>query len=388
MLRADDFTSENGYCENSTDKLSQLQRGPSDRRQPALHKALLAAVSLTILRVISIAAIVAHAAVPPPTEGPEEIAPYLTPQHIVQIANGRSVNIVCLGQGSPTVILAAGLGGWSQVWYRIEAPLSHTTRVCAWDTAGFGFSGPSPEPQDTIHETKDLEEALKAAHIDGPFVMVGHSAGALVALMFADRHQTSVAGMVLVDPSIPDQAAIRERVAPKFAAFGNGGPQAEAERLRQCATKIRTGTLKRGTPGFDECTAQPMPGDFSRLSVSLSDLNANPARLLTQSSALENAVSDDAREIINPHRNYGDMPLIVLTSGQHPFPPNMPADVRQQAAEYFRALASEHQAYAALSTRGQDQLVPNSGHFIQFDDPPVVLAAINSVLADNSRSHK
>ena len=388
MLRADNVTSETGYCENSTDELSQVQCGPSDRRRSASHAALLATVSLTLLIVNSTAPIVAQAAVLPQTEGPEEIAPYLTPQQIVRIANGRPVNIVCLGQGSPTVILTAGLGGWSQVWYRIQVPLSHTTRVCAWDPAGFGFSGPSPEPQDTVHETNDLEEALMAGHIDGPFVLVGHSAGAFVALMFADRHQTSVAGMVLVDPSVPDQAAIRERVAPKFAAFGNGGPQAEAERLRQCATKFRTGTLKRGTPGFDECTAQRMPDEFSRLSVSLSQLNANPARLLTQSSSLENAVSENAREIINPHRNYGDMPLIVLTSGQHPFPPNMPKDIRQQAAVYFQALGSGHQAYAALSTRGQDQLVPDSGHFIQFDNPPVVLAAINSVLADNSRSHK
>lgn len=388
MLRADDFTPEQGYCELSTDEFSKVHRGPSDRRRSVLHAALLATVSLTFLKVISIAPILAHAAALPQTEGPDEIASYLTPQRMIQIANGRSINIVCLGQGSPTVILTAGLGGWSQVWYRIQAPLSHTTRVCAWDPAGFGFSGPSPEPQDAIHETDDLEKALKAAHIDGPFVMVGHSAGALVALMFTDRHQTSVAGMVLVDPSIPDQAAIRERVAPKFAAFGNGGPQAEVERLRQCATRLQTGTLKRGTPGFDECTAQPMPDDFSRLSVSLSQLNADPARLLTQSSALENAVSENAREIINPHRNYGDMPLIVLSSGQHPFPPNMPADVRQQATKYFQALASGHQAYAALSTRGRDQLVPNSGHFIQFDNSTVVLAAINSVLADNSRSHK
>jgi hypothetical protein len=32
------------------------------------------------------------------------------------------------------------------------------------------------------------------------------------------------------------------------------------------------------------------------------------------------------------------MPLIVLTSGTHPMPPDVPADVREQAALYFRAL--------------------------------------------------
>jgi hypothetical protein len=131
-----------------------------------------------------------------------------------------------------------------------------------------------------------------------------------------------------------------------------------------------------------------MPNAFSRLSMSLSQLNANPERLLTQASALANAGSQSPREIINPHRNYGDMPLIVLTSGQHPIPPNMPTDVSQQAELYFQALVSGHKAYAALSTRGQDRPIPDSGHFIQFDNPPEVLAAINSVLADNSAPHK
>jgi pimeloyl-ACP methyl ester carboxylesterase len=89
--------------------------------------------------------------------------------------------------------------------------------------------------------------------------------------------------------------------------------------------------------------------------------------------------------MVNPQRRYGDMPLIVLTSGSHPMPPELPADVREQALLYFRGLASGHEAYAALSTRGHDQLVPDSGHFIQVDNPKVVLAAINDELAQIER---
>jgi pimeloyl-ACP methyl ester carboxylesterase len=188
--------------------------------------------------------------------------------------------------------------------------------------------------------------------------------------------------MVLVDPSIPDETAIRDRVAPKFAAFGDAAPRAAIERLRRCAANLETGALKRGTPAFDECTAEPLPPAFSRLSVRLARLNSNPARLLTQVSAMENAAFRSSGEIVNPKRNYGDMPLIVLTSGSHPMPPGIPAVVRDQAAGYFWALASGHDALARLSTLGHNQLVPDSGHFIQLDDPTVVLAAINRVLAE------
>jgi hypothetical protein len=62
---------------------------------------------------------------------------------------------------------------------------------------------------------------------------------------------------------------------------------------------------------------------------------------------MENA-PHSGREVINPQRRYGDMPPIVLTAGRHPMPPGMPADVREQAALYFRALASANDAYAAL----------------------------------------
>lgn len=97
---------------------------------------------------------------------------------------------------------------------------------------------------------------------------------------------------------------------------------------------------------------------------------------------MENAVSRSSREIINLKRNYGDMPLIVLTAARHPMPPAMPADVREQAAVYFRALNSGHDALARLSTRGENQLVPNTGHFIQLQNPSSVIGAIDRVLAE------
>ena len=346
-----------------------------------LKMKLFAVASFILVSIVSATSAIAQATAPPQAEDPGQIAPYLKPQHLISISGRRMINLVCLGQGSPTVVLTAGSGGWSVVWNRIQNSLSRRTRVCAWDPAGLGFSSPSPEPQDAVHKTEDLEEALKGAHVDGPYVMVAHSNGAYVALLFADQHRRTVVGMVLVDPSIPDADAVRKRVAPKFAAFGDAGPSGEVERLRQCAAGLRGATLKSGMPEFDRCTAPPpLPDAFSSLMVQLARLNADPARLLTQASAIEKG-SVSGREVINPQRRYGDMPLIVLTSGQHPMTPNMSADVREQAALYFRALASGHDAYAALSTRGHQELVPDSGHFIQLENPAAVLAAIDRVLA-------
>ena len=318
---------------------------------------------------------------PPPSQSQATNAPYLTPQRIVRVTESRTINLVCMGVGSPTVVLTAGLGGWSYVWYRIQPTISHATRVCAWDPAGLGFSSPSPEPQDAVHEVQDLETALKTDRLSGPYVMVAHSAGAFVAILFADKHPNDVVGMVLLDPAIPDEPAIRQRIAPKWAASG-GGPGAAADHLQQCASELKSGLLKPKTDEYDQCTVSPLPPGFSALSGTIAHLNANSARLLTQASALIHVNADSPREAINPHRSYGDMPMIVLTAGQHPFPPDMPSDIRQEIKSYFQALAAAHRAYAALSTHGKDEIVGDSAHFIQFDDPTAVIAATESLLVD------
>lgn len=337
---------------------------------------------LILVAIVWAATAVAQAAAPPQAESAAEPAPYLKPQRLVRVGKGRTINLICLGNGSPTVVLTAGLGSWAVVWRWVQPPLARSTRVCAWDDAGFGFSSPSPGPQDAIHLTEDLEQTLKAANVAGPYLMVGHSAGAFVTLRFADRHPKSVVGIVLVDPAIPEQDAIMKRIAPKFALFVDGSRSAQVESLRHCAAGLRSGGLKRGTPEFDKCTAAPrMPAAFSALEVSLSQLNANPARLLTEASALDNFV-ESQREAINPQRGYGDMPLIVLTAGRRDPPPDTPADAREQMPLFYREAALAHEAFAALSTRGQDQLVPDSGHIIPAEKPEAVLAAINRVLAE------
>jgi pimeloyl-ACP methyl ester carboxylesterase len=348
----------------------------------AKRRYLLESASLVLLPAIWATSAVAQAAASPQAEFPTEPGPYLAPQRLVRVGEGRAINLICLGSGSPTVILTAGLGSWSVVWRWVQPPLAHTTRVCAWDSAGFGFSSPSAEPQDAVHLTEDLEQTLKAAHIDGPYVMVGHSAGAFVALRFADQHPKSVVGMVLVDPALLEQDAVMKRVAPKFALYADGSRSAQAESLRRCAAGLRSGELKHGTPQFDECTAVPhMPAAFSALEEALSRLSADPARMLTEASALDNFI-ESQREAINPQRHYGNMPLIVLTAGHRDPPPDTPADAREQMPLFYQEATRAHEAYAALSTRGQDQLVPDSGHNIPAEKPGAVLAAINRVLAE------
>jgi pimeloyl-ACP methyl ester carboxylesterase len=131
---------------------------------------------------------------------------YPPPGKLVDV-DGHSLHINCVGEGSPTVILESGSGANSTAWANIQPEVSDTTRVCAYDRAGSGWSEPGPGPGDPQQIAGELHTLLGNAGIEGPYVLVGHSFGGLYVLMYADLYPNEVEGMVLVDSSHPEQSA-------------------------------------------------------------------------------------------------------------------------------------------------------------------------------------
>src|SRR5215218_6234715 len=72
---------------------------------------------------------------------------YPPPGQMVDV-KGHSLHINCVGQGSPTVVLDAGMGMFSAHWVRVQREVSATTRVCSYDRAGMGWSEMGPDPRD------------------------------------------------------------------------------------------------------------------------------------------------------------------------------------------------------------------------------------------------
>jgi pimeloyl-ACP methyl ester carboxylesterase len=136
---------------------------------------------------------------------------------------GYHLHLQCAGQGSPTVVLETGLGGWSTHWALIQPTLAQQTRVCSYDRAGLGWSDPGPQPRDAQQIASELRTLLRNAGVPAPFLLAGHSNGGLYARMFARRYGDEVAGLVLADPTAPE---LFERLPAARADLSNVEQQA------------------------------------------------------------------------------------------------------------------------------------------------------------------
>ena len=127
------------------------------------------------------------------------------PQGKLYTVDGYKMHLYCTGEGSPTIVLDAGLGNDSLIWANLQPTLSKTTRVCSYDRAGFGWSDPQASPRDAHRITDQLHMLLTQAGITGQIVLMGHSIAGLYIRDYATRYPQNLSGLIFVDSSTPLQ---------------------------------------------------------------------------------------------------------------------------------------------------------------------------------------
>lgn len=113
---------------------------------------------------------------------------------------GHAIHMVEQGQGAPVIVLEAGFASDSGEWAPVQSKLAGISTVVSYDRPGIGKSEAGGTPRTARQIASDLHDALHNAHLDPPYVLVGHSAGGLYIRMFAYLYPKETAGMVLVEP--------------------------------------------------------------------------------------------------------------------------------------------------------------------------------------------
>lgn len=114
------------------------------------------------------------------------------------------VHLYCIGDGSPTVVVAAG--GFSFDWGLVQPQVARFTRICTYDPTGTTWSDPLPDNKtpNCSDRVRELHAVLDKAGERGPYVLVGFSIGGLIARLYAARFPADVSGVVFVDHAFID----------------------------------------------------------------------------------------------------------------------------------------------------------------------------------------
>ena len=274
-------------------------------------------------------------------------------------ASGRRINlgthhlfIRCQGDTGPVVIVDTALGSVSLEWRHIQESLARRVSVCLYDRAGYGASEPGPLPRTSARIADELHILLERAGIAGPYVLVGHSFGGYTVQRFAGRYPASVAGVVLVDSSHPEQyerflaAPIGLKTAPSNDRPGIRG------------FRFATPTLHPNLPaGVRDAVMHTLLRQPTRTAI------AEEFYEFRRSAAEVREAGD-----------LPDVPLLVLTRGRRVYPHTYRGDLMEGL---WMRLQTELAARAAHSA----QIIANySGHYIHLDQPQLVVDAVSLVV--------
>jgi pimeloyl-ACP methyl ester carboxylesterase len=311
---------------------------------------------------------------------------YTRPGLIAPAGDGARLNFTCLGQGSPAVVFDAGWSDWAPAWAVVQPRIAAFTRACAYDRAGSGFSDPGPLPRTTERIATELHEALHAAKITGPYVLVGSAYGGDHVRAFADLFPSEVAGLVLVDADASDVDS------PENRKDDDDGDLGYVPKLKQCRDAIAAGNPAFALPSPPGRPSHMFAQDFLRglpESEWSPELNAKLLDLAQHKIAMWDSIISEMGQMpadevwLQEHRRtLGNTPVRILTSGNHGVghldrPP--PVSLEQLKYEYDRALAQSR--WLSLSSDSKQLFARHSSEYIQFDDPDLVVETVREVVA-------
>ncbi len=227
--------------------------------------------------------------------------------------NGRQVEFVSRGAGSPTIVFETGMGQDIKTWHSVFDSLSRHSSVFAYNRPGYGHSNLKNAPRDVTAVAIQLHENLQAVGRQPPYLLIGHSAGGLYVNMFARLYPEEVAGLVFLDASHPDQ----------FEYF---------RKQQSLLYNILITSTRKGKRRYEESIVKQTQKDFKHAP------------------------------------SFPDIPVLVLTAGKKSSALET-RKMRKKWLEFQRDLAG-------LSRTSTHIIVEGSGHFIHKDQPDMVIREI------------
>jgi pimeloyl-ACP methyl ester carboxylesterase len=290
---------------------------------------------------------------------------------------GHRLHCLCSGTGDPAVVFEAGIAASSVSWSLVQPEVSRFTRACSYDRAGLAWSDPGPKSRSIPGFVTELRRVLEEAAVNPPYVLVGHSFGGMIVRAFARAHPTLVVGLVFVDTLHPEEwndlAPDQRRMLRGGILLSNiGAGLAEVGVVRLCLSLLsggKPGVPRRFSRIFGPTASallEHVVGEVRKLPAAvLPSVQAHwsgPRAFRGMSQHLS-ALPLCAEQMSAEADAFGDLPIVVLSASNR----------------RDRWLGADA-ALARTSARGRHMISTKAAHWIQLDDPILVIDAIRDVV--------
>ena len=245
--------------------------------------------------------------------------------HYIEI-KGKKQHVLTSGKGTPVVVFLAGGGCDLTDFDSVQRSLSKITKTFSYDRPGLGKSELVNSPRTLDNVTEELKELLeKEGIINDSMILVGHSMGGDVSRYFLHRNPKNIVGLVLIDPG-------SEFLSEEYR-------KTKTEKEIVAEDSLLAIELKSEPIGF-QMEVRCYPKHDSLLKTFT--INTNVPITLLESTKIEGNNPSDKRLIEIQKRLYRNF---------------------QRKVPQMKIISTE-----------------KSGHFIQLDEPNLVIDAIKSMI--------
>lgn len=257
------------------------------------------------------------------------------PDRLVDVG-GYRLQCRVMGNGRPAVVFLNGGSASMDYWEPVAQAIAEHATVVTYERAGHGQSEMGREPRHGENIAWELRTLLESLGIEGPYVVVAHSAGCMYARIFAGLFPELVTSMVLLDPGDKDF----------LDAF--------AEKHLEGEKKQRW--IEHWDQAWGELSERP-----GALGQEIQYKNTTLEQMLTAK--------------LDP-----GLKLFVVSgldeSRASPFIQSYGEEVIHQ---FYQSVRAYHRQLAGTSSRGQQIPVLDAGHVIHRDRPDIVIELIQNL---------
>ncbi len=289
---------------------------------------------------------------------------------LIQINNYR-LHAYQLGEGNPTVVFVSGVGNDCLIWQLVQPEVARFTSTLSYDRAGLGWSDATENPRSSEFIASELHDLLSKTNTKPPYVMVGHSMGGIHIRKYAEIYPHNVAGLVLIDSPHEE---LNMRLPQRVQEADRAQEQAMIGQMRQMLELMDRMEHSEYVEYFKAPPDQPQPFPDDVVALRRDRVRPKAVRaMIEEVEAMETNISQhwDRKAIL------GTKPVIILIGEEIKVNPTLTDEENHLAGTIVKETQQE---LLILSENSRTMTVSDSSHFIQVDQPQIVIDTIRELV--------